>query len=126
MTKRNIISVEVSEQLENLLKQYAAFTGDNKSKSIRNLLVDALYAKTRWVQFQRLEEYLSRRDPFKFRSECEKCHRTSNLVIFYIDGNVENSQANNVITLCKNCLTEFELFRLKFNVKERFVEWFFR
>lgn len=116
----------MSKNLEVLLDQYAGFMGIKRSEAIRTLLMNALYAKTKHVQFQRLTEYITKRDPFKFRTECEHCTTKENLIIYYIDGNINNFQADNIITLCKKCLTEFELFRLKQNIKERFIEWFFK
>jgi metal-responsive CopG/Arc/MetJ family transcriptional regulator len=125
MTK-NVITVKMEKNVEDLIDQYAGFMGLNRSEAIRDLITEALFMKTKHVQFKRLEEYIMRRDPFKFRTECEHCGIKDNLVIFYIDGNVENFKSENIITLCKKCLTEFELFRLKQNVKERFIEWFFK
>jgi len=123
---RNVISVEMTKKVQDLIDQYAGFMGLNRSEAIRDLLTEALFMKTKHVQFERLKEYLTKRDPFKFRVECERCGKKENLVIFYIDGDISNIVADNVVTLCKNCLTEFELFRLKQNVKERFIEWFFK
>ena len=116
----------MEKSLQDLLDQYAGFMGQTRSESMRDLLMDALYAKTKHVQFQRLVEYIAKRDPFKFRTECEHCGVKENLIIYYIDGDINNFQSENIITLCKRCLTEFELFRLKQNVKERFIEWFFK
>lgn len=127
MKGRNIISIEMkNKKLQELIDQYAGFMGLKRSEAIRDLLMEALYVKTKHIQFQRLTEYTAKRDPFKYRTECEHCGIKDNLIIYYIDGNINNFQSDNIITLCKKCFTEFELFRLKQNVKERFIEWFFK
>jgi hypothetical protein len=124
--KRNIISFEIIDNLNKRLNEYIIFMGGTKSELIRSLLWEALIKRTEYKQFERLSEYLAGRDPFKFRTECEKCGEKDNLIIFYIDGNINNIKTDNVVTLCKNCLNEFELFRLKYNIKEKFIEWFFK
>jgi Arc/MetJ-type ribon-helix-helix transcriptional regulator len=124
--RRNIVTVEMEKKLEELIDQYAGFMGLNRSEAIRELLTESLFMRTKHVQFERMKEYLAKRDPFKFRTECEHCKTKENLVIYYIDGNINNMSFDNVVTLCQRCLTEFELFRLKQNVKERFIEWFFK
>jgi hypothetical protein len=122
----NIISMKMDKTLQDLINQYAIFMRRNRSEAMRELLLEALYVKTKHVQFKRLSEYITTRNPFTFRTECEHCASKEHLIIYYIDGDINNFKSENVITLCKNCYNEFELFRLKQNVKERFIEWFFK
>jgi predicted DNA-binding protein len=125
MTKRKNTSIRLGDALEKLLADYSAFIGSDRSKVIREGLTEWLFQKMQYVQFERLRDYLAKRNPFNFMKECERCSSNENLVVFYIDGNVNNTASDNLITLCKQCLIAFEVFRLKQNVKEKFVEWFF-
>ena len=48
-----------------------------------------------------------------------------NLGFYHIDGNVDNIAANNIVTLCISCLNTFQNWKMKQNIKEKFIEWFF-
>jgi hypothetical protein len=125
MTKRKNTSIRLGDEMEILINQYAAFIGSDRSKVIRDVLTEGLFQKTKYLQFERLKDFLSKRQVFSVLEKCEKCGTTESLVIFHIDGNVKNIASDNLVTLCKTCLISFEVFRLKQNIKEKFVEWFF-
>lgn len=124
MTKIKNTSIRLGENLEELINQYCAFTRKDRSKVIREGLTEWLFQRTKHVQFDRLNNYLAKRDPFEFMNKCEKCEVTENLVIYHIDGNIENNVSENLITICKQCFINFERFRQKRNIKEEFIEWF--
>jgi predicted transcriptional regulator len=125
MTKEKSTSIRLGDKLEELIDQYAAFTRKKRSTVVREGLTEWLFEKTKYLQFERMKEYLAKRDSFTFMNICEKCDSMDELVIFHLDGDVKNTGAENLVTLCKSCLVAFEIFRLKHNVLEKFIEWFF-
>jgi predicted DNA-binding protein len=125
MTKKKNTSIRLGDNLEDLINQYAAFTGRKRSAVVREGLTEWLMDRTKYIQFERMKDYLKKRDSLTFMNSCEKCGSQENLVIFHIDGNVNNTGSENLVTLCKGCLVSFEVFRLKTNVKEKFIMWFF-
>jgi predicted DNA-binding protein len=118
-------SIRLGDELEDLIGQYAAFMGKNRSKVIREVLAEGLFQKTKGAQFQRLEEYLQDREAFTLFDKCEKCGSTGNLSMYHIDGDINNNASKNIVTLCIPCMALFEKFRLRQNIKEKFIEWFF-
>jgi predicted transcriptional regulator len=125
MTKEKNTSIRLGDELIPLIDQYAAFVGSTRSKVIREILIEGLFQKTKYVQFQRLQDYLAKREAFSMLEKCEKCDSIKDIGFFHIDGNIDNSAADNLVTLCIPCMSAFETFRLKKNIKEKFVEWFF-
>lgn len=118
-------SIRLGNKLEDLMDKYAAFVGSDRSKVIREILTEGLFQRTKHVQFQRLQDYLAKREAFTLLEKCEKCGSFKSLGIYHIDGNIDNNVPNNLITLCVPCLALFEKFKLKWDIKEKFVEWFF-
>jgi Arc/MetJ-type ribon-helix-helix transcriptional regulator len=125
MTKNNNTSIRLGDKLEELIEQYAIFMNKKRSTVIREGLTEWLFERTKFLQFERMKEYLSKRNSLTFMTSCEKCGSVDNLIIFHLDGNVKNTTSENLVTLCKPCLTKFEIFRLKHNMLEKFIEWFF-
>lgn len=123
--KNKNVSIRYGDKLMPLIDEYAALTGSTRSKVIRELLTEGLFQKTKYVQFQRLQDYLAKREAFSMFGKCEKCGSTKNIGFFHIDGNINNNAADNLITFCIPCINSFEKFRLMKNLKEKFVEWFF-
>jgi len=125
MTKNKNTSIRLGDDLMPLIDQYAIFVGSVRSKVIREILMEGLFQKTKYVQFQRLQDYLAKREAFSIFGKCEKCDSVDNIGFFHIDGDINNNAANNLVTLCISCMGTFEKFRLMKNLKEKFVEWFF-
>jgi len=119
-------SIRLGDTLNDLVNQYAAFTGVTRSKAIRQILMEGLFQKTKYAQFQRFEEWIGEREAFTLMTECEKCHCSDKkLVFFHIDGNVENNATKNIVTLCIPCVNTFQNWKLRENSIEKFIEWFF-
>lgn len=111
-----------------LIQQYAVLTGKDTSKIIRELLIEGLKKNAPYALYARFEEYLEKRDPFEQSNICEKCGKKENGLIYFIDGNVNNRNSNNLFVLCKECANKFEEFkkiRLSRSLKEKFIEWWF-
>lgn len=125
VTKTKNTSIRLGDKLEELIEQYAGWMNKNRSNVIREGLTEWLFEKTKYLQFERMKEYLVKHDSLSFMSACEKCDSQTDLVIFHLDGNVRNTTSENLVTLCKSCLVAFEVFRLKHNILEKFIEWFF-
>ena len=124
-TERQNTSIRLGETLDNLIDQYAAFMNTSRSKIIRQVLMEGLFQKTKAAQFQHFEEWVGKREAFTLLTKCEKCGSDKNIGFYHIDENIDNNATNNIITLCIPCLNAFQNFRLKQNVKEKFIEWFF-
>lgn len=124
--KKKNTSIRLGDDLLDLIDQYAAFMGTTRSKVIREIMMEGLFQKTKFAQFQRFEEYLMDREALTLFDRCEKCESSSNkLGMFHIDGDINNNASTNIVTLCIPCLNAFENFKLTQNRKEKFVEWFF-
>jgi len=124
-TERQNTSIRLGETLDDLIDQYAAFMNTSRSKIIRQVLMEGLFQKTKAAQFQHFEEWVGKREAFTLLTKCEKCGSDKNIGFYHIDENIDNNTTNNIITLCIPCLNAFQNFRLKQNVKEKFIEWFF-
>jgi predicted transcriptional regulator len=124
-TERKNTSIRLGETLDDLIDQYAAFMSMSRSKVIRHVLMEGLFQKTKAAQFQHFEEWVGKREAFTLLTKCEKCGSDKNIGFYHIDENIDNNATNNIITLCIPCLNAFQNFRLKQNVKEKFIEWFF-
>jgi len=122
---RKNTSIRFGENLDKLIEQYAAFTGQSRSDAIRNVLMEGLFAKTKYAQFQHFEEWVGKREAFTLLTKCEKCSSEKNLGFFHIDGNIENNSTNNIVTLCVPCINLFQSWKLNQNSVEKFIEWFF-
>lgn len=123
--ERKNTSIRLGETLDDLIDQYAAFMNINRSKVIRQVLMEGLFQKTKAAQFQHFEEWVGKREAFTLLTKCEKCDSNKNIGFYHIDENIDNNATNNIITLCIPCLNAFQNWRLKQNVKEKFIEWFF-
>lgn len=118
-------SIRLGENLEGLIEQYSIFTGKKHSQIIREVVSEGLFQKTKFLQFQRFEEWIATREAFTLMTKCEKCGGEHDLGFFHIDGNINNTGANNMVTLCVPCLNAFQNWKMKQNIKEKFIEWFF-
>jgi predicted transcriptional regulator len=125
MTQSKNTSIRLGKTLDDLINQYAAFMGVKRSRIIREVLLEGLFQKTKATQFRHFEEWLAKREAFELMTCCEKCGSAKNIGFYHIDGDIENNSANNLVTLCIPCLNAFQNWRLKQNIKEKFVEWFF-
>lgn len=118
-------SIRFGDNLEKLIEQYAAFTGQKRSDAIRSVLMEGLFQKTKAAQFKHFEEWIGKREAFTLMTKCEKCGAEKNLGFFHVDGNIENNSTNNIVTLCISCINSFQNWKLKENSTEKFIEWFF-
>ena len=124
MTNKNT-SIRLGDTLDELIDQYAIFMGKKRSRVVREILMEGLFQKTKSAQFKHFEEWISKREAFTLMSQCEKCESEKNLGFYHIDGNIENNETSNIVTLCIPCLNAFQNWKLKQNGKEKFIEWFF-
>jgi hypothetical protein len=118
-------SIRLGETIEELIEQYAAFMGMKRSRVIREILMEGLFQRTKATQFRHFEEWIAKREVFELMKRCEKCGSEQNLGFYHIDGNIDNNEASNIVTLCIPCINAFQNWKLKQNVKEKFIEWFF-
>lgn len=123
--KRTITSIRLEKTLDDSIDIYAAFMGIDRSKVIRQILTEGLFQKTKAAQFQHFEDWLKKRKIFELMEKCEHCGSEKNLGFYHIDGNIENNSTDNIVTLCIPCLNAFQNWKLKQNIKEKFIEWFF-
>lgn len=125
MVQSKNTSIRLGETLDDLIDQYCAFMGMTRSKVIRQVLMEGLFQKTKFAQFQHFEEWINKREAFTLMTKCEKCGSDKNLGFFHIDGNIENNTTNNIVTLCVPCINVFQNWKLRENSIEKFIEWFF-
>lgn len=118
------IRARVSAKMHKLILEYAAFQGTDKSKAIRELLMEGLIKMTGMGMLKRIQEKLRNSDPKTFLEQCERCGSREKLGIQHIDGNIYNMSSENQICLCRNCIRNLEKFMRK-NPEERFAIWFF-
>jgi predicted transcriptional regulator len=118
-------SVRLGDTLDELIDKYAVHVGKKPSRIIREVLMEGLFQRTKAAQFQHFEEWLIKREAFTLLNKCEKCGSEHNLGFYHIDGNINNTAANNIVTLCIPCLNAFQNWKMKQNIKEKFIEWFF-
>lgn len=118
------LRTRVSPKLYKLIIEYAAFRDIDKSKAIREILMEGLIKMTGIGMLKRLQEQLRDKDPKSFLDQCEKCGSREELGIQHIDGNIYNLNSENQICLCRNCKRNLEKFMRK-NPEERFAIWFF-
>lgn len=121
------ITIRLDDTLKELLTQYMLITKKtNVSETIRLILSDGLYQKSKWVMEQRFYENINTRNVLDLKRKCEKCGNIENLLIYHIDGNVNNNSSNNIVTLCKKCFLNFEVTKVKQEIlREKFIEWWF-
>ena len=118
-------SIRLGDTLDELIDEYALCIGKKRSRIIREILMEGLFQKTKAVQFRRFEEWINKRETFDLMKYCEKCGRKEHLGFYHIDGDINNNAPSNIVTLCIPCITEFQNWKLKQNIKEKFIEWFF-
>lgn len=118
------IRIRIPAKMHKLILEYAAFQGINKSKAIRELLMEGLIKMTGIGMLKRLQETLRDRDPKAFMEQCERCGSREKLGIQHINGNIYTVSSENQICLCRNCIRNLEKFMRK-NPEERFAIWFF-
>lgn len=119
-------SIRLGDTLDELIAQYAIHVNKKPSRVIREVLMEGLFQKTKAAQFQHFEEWIAKREAFTLLSKCEKCGSSEHKLGFYhIDGNIDNTTANNIVTICVPCLNAFQNWKMKQNIKEKFIEWFF-
>jgi len=124
--KNKRITLRLDDELSDLIEQYIILTSKKKSKALRDIIYDGLYRQSRFILEQRFNEYLNKRDPFKFMTECEKCGGHEDLMCYFIDGDINNRTMNNMITLCRICVLKFEVVKIRReSYKEKLIEWWF-
>ena len=121
------LRVRLPKSLFKLIKFYVDYYGTDRSKAVRELLLEGLVRTSYIGLLERLTENLRNKhpDPMMDQHECEKCNRKTKLRIYHIDGNVRNLEPKNLIILCEDCQIGLRRFIQKYDPKERFVAWYY-
>jgi hypothetical protein len=141
--KRKIVPMRIEDELLEMVDRYACLHDMDRSKAFRELLRHGLVNRAnielqerwnemitaRWLEIQEQTTKLINegknliyvRDHYM----CQKCHGTTNLQVYHIDRDPLNSNPNNLLTLCKDCIGKAEKFTPKRRVVEDFLEWYY-
>jgi 5-methylcytosine-specific restriction endonuclease McrA len=125
MGRKNVIPVRLSDNLYNLIKDYASFLGVSNSEALRDLIREGLLKKSYLGLIKRWQEKAKKRDPFIEMRKCEKCGNKEQLKLYHIDGNVRNMTPENLVILCEACINKLQKSMREYNPKEKFAAWFF-
>jgi endo-1,4-beta-D-glucanase Y len=125
MARKNVIPVRLSDNLYNLVKDYASFLGVSDSEALRELIREGLLRKSYIGLMARWEEKAKKRNPLEEMTECEKCSSKLNLKLYHIDGNVRNMSPENIVILCEPCLVKLQKYMCEYSPKKKFAAWFF-
>jgi len=129
-TEQKIATVitRITITLNNLLKEYSAFTNKSKSRIIREFIEEGLI---KYAHIGLLKRWGKNREFVKNWMQnpnkwvCEKCKYIKDVKIYHIDGNIYNTDPENIVFLCEPCLINLQRFTRKYNPKEKFAAWFF-
>ena len=121
------LRTRLPKKLLKLIDFYVDYYGTDRSKAVRELLLEGLVRTSYIGLLERLAETLRNEhpDPMTSQRKCEKCGGENVLGIYHIDGNVRNLEAKNLIILCKDCQIGLRRFIQKYDPKERFVAWYY-
>jgi len=124
--RERIVATRISNDLYNLIGDYASLLGVSNSEVLRELIREGLLKKSYLELIKRWQKKIEDRDPMLEMRICEKCGKESNeLKLYHIDGNVRNLNPENLAILCEDCLNNLHKFIQKYNPKEEFAAWFF-
>ena len=137
------IEVRIGEGDLKLIDDYALMHEITRSEAIRELCKNGMTSKAnielaekflktlhkKWLDIQpTITAIINQRENLIFVRDhyiCQKCHSMNELEVYQIDRDPLNKNAENLITLCKNCSKKAEKYTPKRRVIEDFVEWFY-
>lgn len=125
MAKTKVIPLRLAEDLVNIITDYAAFFGLNRSEALREIIKEGLLRKAYIGMLKRWQYKNRARNPILNAVKCDKCNGIDDLKIYHIDRNIRNTDPDNLVILCDRCIIRLENFIKKYNPKEKFAAWFF-
>jgi len=119
-------AIRLSNDMEALIQDYAAFKDVDVSKAIRELITEGFIRASHVGQLDRLMTGLREKnpDPLQDMINCEKCGKVDGLQVYHIDGNIRNLDPKNLVIICKDCYPSLTRFLLRYDPRERFTAWF--
>lgn len=126
MAKTNPIPVRLSDNVRNMISDYAAFFDVSMSQALREIIKEGLMRKTHLGLLKKWQEKVRHRNPMlSMGGKCDKCRLGEDLKIRHIDGNIRNFDTENLAVLCEDCVRKLNRSLQKYNPKEKFAAWFF-
>lgn len=122
------IAVRITKTTNRYLLEYAAFMDKSKSEIIRTFVREGLIKHAHiglLKQWNENREYTKEWLKNPNGRLCEKCDYNKDVVIYHIDGDIENFDSENIVFLCRPCLINLQRFLRRYDPKEKFASWFF-
>jgi hypothetical protein len=138
------ISIRLTKEMLDNIDMYAALTGIDRSKAIKELLRYGMVNRGLMELREKFQAFLNKKTSemmdktqhpiipsmsslitLRDEGKCQKCGSTSDIEIYHIDQNPINTNPSNLIVLCKICIQKAEKYKPRQRVTDDFLEWFF-